>query len=70
MRSEPLPPPRMVKVAYAAALLGVSVRTIYSVVESGELPSMRVGRCIRIPREALEEYANSWRADSEKLTSP
>lgn len=61
MRFESLPSPRLVKASHAAVVLGVSVRTIYSLVESGELASLKIGRCVRIPVEALDEYANSWR---------
>jgi excisionase family DNA binding protein len=38
----------------AAALLRVNYRTVLDAVHAGELPAVRVGRTIRIPRRALE----------------
>lgn len=38
-----------------AELLRVSRRTAYMLVQSGEVPSVRVGGSIRIPRAALAE---------------
>jgi len=38
----------------AAEILKVSRGTAYEAVRTGEIPSVRVGRCIRIPRAALD----------------
>jgi len=38
-----------ITVERAAAVLGVSRRTGYAAAERGELPSVRVGRSIRVP---------------------
>lgn len=38
-----------ITVADAAKILGVGLRTAYNVIERGELPSIRVGRAIRVP---------------------
>ena len=38
-----------ITVERAAAVLGVGRRTAYAAAERGELPSVRVGRCIRVP---------------------
>ena len=38
-----------ITVERAAAVLGVGRRTAYAAAERGELPCVRVGRCIRIP---------------------
>ena len=37
----------------AADLLAVSERTIWTMCNSGELPSVLIGRCRRIPMDAL-----------------
>jgi excisionase family DNA binding protein len=42
-----------VTIAEAARRLGVSARTIQRQVASGALPSIRVGRAVRIPAEAM-----------------
>ncbi|MGH7867236.1 MAG: helix-turn-helix domain-containing protein, partial [Candidatus Dormibacteraceae bacterium] len=37
-------------------LLGISQWTIYEMIRRRELPALRIGRLIRIPRPALEEW--------------
>lgn len=37
-------------------LLSVSHNTAYALVRSGEIRSIRVGRCYLIPRDAVAEY--------------
>ena len=48
------PSPAVLTVEEAAELLKVSRGKAYEAVRAGEIPSVRVGRCIRIPRAALE----------------
>ena len=50
--------PLALTVKDVAKLLGISRNTTYRLVRSKKLPSIRVGRQIRIPRSALEEYLN------------
>lgn len=49
-------PPVMHRVVAVARLLDVHVSTIYRLVESGALKSIRVGGSIRIPAAALDAY--------------
>jgi excisionase family DNA binding protein len=52
----PLPGPRLaLSVDEAAALLGVSRDLVYDLVARGEIPSVRLGRRIVVPRHALEQ---------------
>jgi excisionase family DNA binding protein len=44
---------RLLTVAEAAKLVGVHERTIRRRVAAGELPVVRVGRCVRIERDLL-----------------
>jgi excisionase family DNA binding protein len=37
--------------------LSVSRSTVYELMATGELPSAKVGRCRRVPRKALREFA-------------
>jgi excisionase family DNA binding protein len=45
-------------VSEAANLLGVSRDLVYELVAEGELPALRLGRRIVLPRRALEELVN------------
>ncbi len=39
-----------------AATMRVSPMTVYRLVKSGELAAVRVGRSVRIPAHAVEDY--------------
>ena len=43
-------------VAEVAAIMRVSRMTVYRLVHSGELPSVRVGRSFRVPERAVHDY--------------
>jgi excisionase family DNA binding protein len=49
-------PPLVLRVVDVAHLLQVSESAVYALIASGELPSLRVGRSVRVPREALEAW--------------
>jgi excisionase family DNA binding protein len=40
----------------ASDALGVSERTVWSLVASKQLRAARIGRCVRIPRAELERF--------------
>ena len=44
-----------VTVEDAAALLGMSRGGAYNAVREGEIPSIRIGRCIRVPTASLRK---------------
>ena len=46
-----------------ATYLGVSTRWIYSQVRSGRLPAMLIARSWRLRREAVDDFAESFRID-------
>ncbi len=46
--------PRMVKVREAAGLLGITELAIRAAIRRGDIPAIRVGRQLLIPRPALE----------------
>jgi excisionase family DNA binding protein len=63
-RIDPCPPrpdrsPLTLSVPEAAKLLGVSCDLVYDLVSQGELPALRLGRRIVLPRRALEELVDS-----------
>jgi excisionase family DNA binding protein len=49
--SEPL-----LSVREAAKVLSVSVRTVYGLIESGQLPAFRVGGQLRLSRSVLADW--------------
>lgn len=57
---------QLLKVSEAAQLLRISRNLAYELVAKGELPSVRLGRLIRIPRSSLE----AWIARQSGLPDP
>jgi excisionase family DNA binding protein len=47
---------KFLTVAEVAAIMRVSKMTVYRLVHSGELASVRVGRSFRVPERAVDEY--------------
>lgn len=43
--------------------LGLSRTTTYQLIQSGVLPSMRLGRSIRVPASALREFLDKQTSD-------
>ena len=56
--------PDVLTVEQTAALLAVGRGTAYEAIRAGEIPSVRIGRCIRVPRHALEELLMAAGANS------
>jgi excisionase family DNA binding protein len=50
--SEPL----MLRVPEAAAMLAISRAKSYELIRRGELPSVRIDGCVRVPVEALRRW--------------
>ena len=48
--------PRLLRGSEVAAALGISRAQAYKWMSSGVLPTLRRGRCIRVPKSALEEW--------------
>jgi excisionase family DNA binding protein len=51
--------PRLLTLAQAAATAQVSQRTIRDLQRAGRLAAVKIGRCVRVPREALEALLTS-----------
>lgn len=55
--SAPAQPPRVAYTAReVAAALNVPVKQVYELCRDGDLPSFRVGKHLRIPTTALDDY--------------
>lgn len=48
--------PPLMTAAEVAALLQVSLRTVRRLIADGTLPSVRIGRAVRVPQEALDAF--------------
>jgi len=55
-QAKPQDPLLVLTVKEAAGLLGIGVNSAYEAIARGELPHIRIGRSIRIPRAALERF--------------
>ncbi len=51
--------PRLLIAQDVAAALNMGLSTVYQLVERGELPSIRIGRSVRIRSEDLEKFVES-----------
>lgn len=51
--------PHVYKVKEVAGLLRIPLSRMYELVESGEIPCIRLGRSIRIPRSVVERLLNT-----------
>lgn len=38
------------------AMLGIGRTTVYEMIRRGDLPALRVGRLVRVPRSRLDEW--------------
>jgi excisionase family DNA binding protein len=45
--------PLLLRAAEVAAILGIGRSTVFELVAAGELPVVRIGRSVRVPRHAL-----------------
>ena len=50
--------PPMLSVAQVAEILNVNKHTVRKQAKIGKIPSLRVGKVIRIPKDRLLEYLN------------
>ena len=48
----------LLKPREVAEALRIGRSLVYGMLASGELPSIRVGRCIRVPKASLEKWIN------------
>lgn len=48
-----------------AQLLGIGRSTVYELLASGDLPSVRVGRTRRVPLRCVEQYVENRLAESQ-----
>ena len=63
--AEELPPP-LLKPADVARVLNVTVTQVYTLMRSGDLPALKIGRkgVWRVSRDTLDEYLSQLEADA------
>lgn len=54
----PLYEPLLLRPLEAARLLGIGRSKLFEMLARNELPVLRLGRCVRIPRQGLEDWVN------------
>ena len=47
---------RLLRPIEVATVLGISRATAYGLIASGQLPAVRIGRCVRVSRVALDRW--------------
>lgn len=69
----PIDEAKFLSVAQAAAIVSLSPKTIRSLMDSGEVPFVRIGNSIRIPiswRDELLKVATRARSTNEEAANP
>jgi len=61
-------PRRMLTVEQAAEALSVGRTTMFALVKSGDIESVRIGHLRRIPADAIDAYVASLVAEQHRLT--
>lgn len=51
-----LEPAMLLRAEEAARMLGLGRSKVFQMLAAGELPVVRIGRCVRIPRDELREW--------------
>jgi excisionase family DNA binding protein len=62
-RTAPFETPLLVSVPEAARLLGIGTTFGWAMVRSGDMPTVRLGRRVLVPRAALERLARTHGSD-------
>lgn len=55
---KPMQEKLLLRAEEAAELLGVGRTKVYELIGRGEMPVVRIGRCLRIPRRTLDQWIN------------
>ena len=58
------------RVPEVGELVGIGRSKAYQLVASGEIPSIRIGRAVRVPAQALKDYLARKQAEAEGEQHP
>lgn len=56
----------LLRVNETAQLIGLGRSKTYDLIARGELPSIRIGKCVRVPADKLREWVNTQSVSGEK----
>ena len=56
----------LLKPSEVAQILGIGRSLIYELIARKEIPSIRLGRCIRVPSESLQRWLKSQESQSSE----
>jgi excisionase family DNA binding protein len=62
--------PLLLRPREAARLLGLGRSKVYLLIASGDLPSVRIGRSVRVPYEALRSWVDQNIHTNDSSTEP
>ena len=62
--------PLLVDEMQAASMLGISQRTFWDYLHSGEIPTVRIGRLVRFSVDDLRKFIDSKRVDNLSPSEP
>lgn len=60
----------LLRVAEAAERLSISRSQVYVMISAGTLPTVRIGRALRVPERALADWVDARVAESRAGSSP
>lgn len=55
----------LLRVSEAQRILSLSRSTVYAMIASGEIPSVRIGRAVRVPVDGLRDWVKRQAEKSE-----
>jgi excisionase family DNA binding protein len=61
--------PLLLRADEAAIVLGIGRTKVFEMMASGELPAIKIGRCIRVPKDRLEKWIVD-RTDAHRISEP
>jgi prophage regulatory protein len=56
----------LLRVNETAQLIGLGKSKTYDLIARGELPSIRIGKCVRVPADKLREWVSAQSTSDEK----
>ena len=60
--------PLLLRTDEAAIVLGIGRTKVFEMLTSGELPAIRIGRCVRVPKDRLIKWIDE-QADTQARSS-